>query len=293
MNKHDRTHFYKYVSANVAKLIITNQKLKWSCPQSFNDPFDHNFTFLDIESESFGDIFFSEFERLVFDSDDEIDVSSENGKLINTFRLSRDKLPREHFRKTLMKVRDSFIKTGKEALVLMESQFDEFVAKSRVLCLTEKNDNLLMWAHYGPSHTGAVLRLNVLEGSDLSLAKKVKYSSSFPLIANEAEWVSKLLCLVSFDDWERYFNAICTKSEDWLYEDEWRLSLYDDKNDPYGDEYKTYPQKVFGAIYLGLRMSDKDKSNIIDLAAKNLPHMEIWEVVIVNDAYKLEFNRMQ
>src|SRR6266849_6774114 len=38
--RHDRQHFYKYVSAKTAKAILTTRKLRWSSPVLFNDPFD-------------------------------------------------------------------------------------------------------------------------------------------------------------------------------------------------------------------------------------------------------------
>jgi len=44
---HDRDYFFKYVTKEVAKLIIKNHALRWSCPVDFNDPLDHRFAFID------------------------------------------------------------------------------------------------------------------------------------------------------------------------------------------------------------------------------------------------------
>ncbi len=38
--RHDRRVFYKYVTAEVAKIILTTRRLRWSSPLLFNDPFD-------------------------------------------------------------------------------------------------------------------------------------------------------------------------------------------------------------------------------------------------------------
>lgn len=38
--KHDRQYFYKYVSAEVAKIILARKELRWTSPLLFNDPFD-------------------------------------------------------------------------------------------------------------------------------------------------------------------------------------------------------------------------------------------------------------
>ena len=37
---HNRQFFYKYVTAKVAKIVLTTRKLRWSSPLLFNDPFD-------------------------------------------------------------------------------------------------------------------------------------------------------------------------------------------------------------------------------------------------------------
>src|SRR4051812_23527309 len=36
-------HFYKYVDADTAKIILKNSTLRWSAPSRFNDPFDVQF----------------------------------------------------------------------------------------------------------------------------------------------------------------------------------------------------------------------------------------------------------
>ena len=38
--RHDRRVLYKYVTAEVAKIILTTRRLRWSSPLLFNDPFD-------------------------------------------------------------------------------------------------------------------------------------------------------------------------------------------------------------------------------------------------------------
>jgi hypothetical protein len=35
-----RPYFYKYVTSEVAKLILVNRKVRYSAPSLFNDPFD-------------------------------------------------------------------------------------------------------------------------------------------------------------------------------------------------------------------------------------------------------------
>lgn len=38
--RHDRRFFYKYMTAETARIVLANRTLRWSCPVLFNDPFD-------------------------------------------------------------------------------------------------------------------------------------------------------------------------------------------------------------------------------------------------------------
>jgi hypothetical protein len=50
--KHDRDHFYKYMSGSTAKIVLKNRSLKWSPASAFNDPFDMQFDLhLDFDEE--------------------------------------------------------------------------------------------------------------------------------------------------------------------------------------------------------------------------------------------------
>ena len=40
---HQRTDFFKYMSFDTAKAVLTNQQLRWSPASLFNDPFDLQF----------------------------------------------------------------------------------------------------------------------------------------------------------------------------------------------------------------------------------------------------------
>lgn len=39
----DRLHFYKYMTAATAKIVLANKTIRWSAPSQFNDPFDIQF----------------------------------------------------------------------------------------------------------------------------------------------------------------------------------------------------------------------------------------------------------
>ena len=68
--------------------------------------------------------------------------------------------------------------------------------KLRVFCVSEVNDNILMWSHYAQYHRGVCIRLRVMPEVDNALcaAKKVIYTESPPSIPRVFE-------NLSLDDW--------------------------------------------------------------------------------------------
>jgi hypothetical protein len=44
--KHDRDHFYKYMSLETAMKVVASHSFRWSSPLHFNDPFDHQAGFI-------------------------------------------------------------------------------------------------------------------------------------------------------------------------------------------------------------------------------------------------------
>jgi Protein of unknown function (DUF2971) len=94
-----------------------------------------------------------------------------------------------------------------------------------VLSLTERSENLVMWAHYAAQHHGFVIGFNSehpwFETSDefrTNVLAKIRYVKERP---------AKGLKTITLDD--TYF----TKSQDWSHEEEWRvyrlLSLADQR----------------------------------------------------------------
>ena len=85
-----------------------------------------------------------------------------------------------------------------------------------VLSLSEKNDNALMWSHYGDCHKGICLELTVPLDNGLH---QVQYSKERPLVYfNDFDEATR--------DPDRFnrsiIRALMTKSDDWAYEAEWR-----------------------------------------------------------------------
>lgn len=132
---------------------------------------------------------------------------------------------------------------------------DEFIKLTRVLCLTEKPDNILMWAHYAASHTGFVVEFDQTNEffhqrrslkDEYGYLRKVKYEKEIPAIDPVSENITQ---------------HFLVKSEDWKYEQEWRMfALENDAINTITKDNNTYelytlPPNSIKRVILGCQTS--------------------------------------
>lgn len=135
--------------------------------------------------------------------------------------------------------RDAHVQGLQEALMMHERQ------SIGIVCLTEKPDNLLMWAHYAQNHEGFVVGFDTehpffsKSSSGLGL-RKVKYSEKRPSLPKrmvEEEMLEQppinpfgFVSIFGFSSNNKFGYEYAdgddfrfVKSRDWGYEEEWRL----------------------------------------------------------------------
>jgi len=158
-----------------------------------------------------------------------------------------------------------------------------------VLSLTEKADNLLMWAHYAQQHTGFVIEFDAddlffhqrrSDSDEFGYLRKVNYSENRPNV---------VLTKVSSAD------IFLTKSKDWEYEQEWRIlrPLKDASETKIIDGESIHlfqvPSTCVTGVILGARMSDEKRKDIASTIANSsdLSHVSISEAVLDERKFKL------
>ena len=160
--KPTKMNFYKYTSFDTTKLIIQNKTIRWSSPLKFNDI--EECQFVPYSKESFEKANREYFDILIKIANGEnLDIDyhrlSEITKmLISIIRLSIDQ---NTFDAT--NIIDNVINFASNP----EADYREYINKGlirvfRILCVTAKFDNKLMWAHYGDQHYGCVIELSKL-----------------------------------------------------------------------------------------------------------------------------------
>jgi len=178
---------------------------------------------------------------------------------------------------------------------LAQEKIHEFSSQQMgVLCLSERYDDLLMWAHYADCHKGFVIEFDSnspffhqrrSENDSLRHLQAVIYSKERPAIT-----------LADTDMNELFL----TKSEHWAYEKEWRMivGLADaDKVMSNGNEeicLYEFPADAIKSVFVGARMNADVAAALIENVNNDssLGHLSIFKAKVHSTNYDLVFEQV-
>ena len=193
MEANKLAHLYKYCPWNeYTKKILWNDELYLSSADKFNDPFD-SCVMVNLAGSN------EEWVKVITD--------------IHTEPLKR-KLTQEEeneWRKRIHLMDTDELKDDRKSFV--ENYIMEYSRKhTGVCCLSGKEDNILMWSHYAKDHTGICLEFDY-SNPVLLPARKVTYEGDYPKMN-----------ILDFRDKDKIIDLYFIKSNDWKYENEYRIS---------------------------------------------------------------------
>lgn len=295
---HHRDYFYKYMTSDTALAVLENCSLRWREPRQFNDPFDHQMSFrFPYTQAQFITGLAEEVERLVY-SDDESEFVKETrlSLVIQMLRARREFISKDKILPTL----HQGVAKSAERFQQYQSDINSLIAndlnRSRVLCVSENNDNVVMWSHYAASHTGACIRLQCIEEIDntLLMAKPVNYEDSFPVFPSLQDHIKDLTGEKPIDFVKLIYRIPYIKHKHWSYENEWRVHIphEEPENENGFNDWRENP-RVFGAMYFGCRISPKDMYKLMQIVGVKYPHMELYSSHQSDKEFKIEFNRIK
>jgi hypothetical protein len=200
---------YKYCDTRGAD-ILRKLRLKITPPNRFNDPFE-------FAPRMKPSVRRREARRLVRDKGSEralFEKMTAQGQFTGNFKKFK-KLVRPQRGKMVQAVVAGYADVAadfrRDFIDLVSSEFG-------LLCLSAVRDNILMWSHYGRSHTGLVIGLDgrhaLLSSNELKLVE-VEYRK-------ERVEMGYLAASRSRELEEQIKSCIRRKSPQWSYECEWR-----------------------------------------------------------------------
>jgi hypothetical protein len=274
----DRLHFFKYCSADVAKLILRNRTLRWSTPQTLNDPFDVQFDMgIKVTKEEMRD---PALEKLwaVYSGHSAAPVVGLLGVLMSKLASVTIRLSKDQFLEAFAPAIEEGYDRALESLPRLHRETADILADVKLLCLSAEPDVNLMWAHYSDSHRGVVLRFRSIPGLDnpYGMAKPVNYVDQIPELFGKEFMIDMFAGLASIDTATIMDKLIYTKSSDWSYEKEWRINAGSGRDASAPFELVPFGTNDIDGVIFGLRSSDGDRAEITQLV-QGYPNVELFQ----------------
>ena len=158
----------------------------------------------------------------------------------------------------------------------------------RVVCLSETYESMLMWSHYAQNHTGYCIEY-CFDECDMV------YKHLYPVkYTNDRYTVSKKDMINENTEW--IYKTTCRKSDVWSYEKEWRIvtanfnKIMPEKLKYPDGKYVFDLKNNIKAFYLGAKISENNKSEIIQFARNN--GIIIYQMLLSNESYALKAERI-
>lgn len=295
---------YKYLSYDGAIKTITNQSVRFATPAALNDPFDANVeSLLGYSPVELVNLTIAEFFRTLSNSPETLSNvlgdSPEQLQMLSSTIQSAPKSVRDQFLNSVcaeMILNDDpqilrSIERFLEDVKLIQSNF----RNAAVFCTTRSYKNKLMWAHYAEQHRGVVLGFSPDYENDsfLRLLRPISYSNNRPQFMKSVLDLSLGGSKPTAEELERlWYELLYTKSPEWSYEEETRVVIPNEVPVGQSATFLKYQARELSHLFLGCRMSDTSRNQIIDMARALNPHVEISLAVLANDSYEMKFEHL-
>lgn len=287
--------FFKYVTADTAKIVLESGARRWSSPLLFNDPFDVQFDLhVEYDAKKLVSLIREELWE-IYSGRKELVPANAIGRMFKWFLTRVPGLTREQLfvgQKLEELMRQSIQKT-EELVPELQAHQRLLLKDAKLFCVSEVHDNILMWSHYTRDHTGAVLEFDTDKDTEspLTRAEKVVYSKAMPRLRTQADMVRFFSGQSRMDQNVIMHNSIYTKASDWSYEREWRVWLPGTEPTKQTLDIE-YTREELVAIYFGCRMSEDNQIGLRELAARLFPHASIHRARKSEREFILEFEQI-
>lgn len=242
-------YLYKYRPFNKHTIkIVLNNEIYFSNPKDFNDPFDCQIV-LDF-SESKKD--WAEIIR-------------------NKLKEENPRIPDEKI-DSLIQYYFKSINTDKEVEEKFHKIRDELMKNISMYCLSEVNNDILMFSHYADSHKGICLEFDASGGTIFSKALRVNYVNVYPKVK-----------FTKSNFYEQGKTMLLTKFDTWSHEKEWRIV-----NFKTGSGIRRFPPEKLTGIILGCQFPDSELDFIFKILKSRMQKINLYQAKKVK--YKFLLN---
>jgi len=243
---------YKYEAFSAQSLLnLKSQVIYFGSPLQFNDPYDCALT-----------------PNLLEPTDAEVEsirgIYLENPGLSERARNEFETFGTRQLRSALMRA----------ARAGFRHTVEEFLEQRGVACFSERNDDLLMWSHYGGGYKGFCLEFDS-SADALQNVQQVRYVPALPAL--------DLSTVLLSNDFHPIQELFCTKSTAWSYEREWRAI-----HNVAGTQF-CYPPEALTGVYFGPDIDRQSLEVICLILAGQNEHVRFWRGRRSNTEFRVQF----
>lgn len=184
---------------------------------------------------------------------------------------------------------------------LESSRYINYRQDTWLCSLSKVDDAFLMWSYY-TNHKGVCIGIDIDKAHEYLKNLSMIYVDCPEIEVKYRDIIEKPNFFKGFGDFYHY--QIETKSKDWQHEQEVRLCIY--KPHPWvmkllphqvskecipREEVRAFPEigcECFVSISLGVNMPEEEKKRIIRLAWKINPDIEVYQMKVDTNAFKLD-----
>ena len=249
------------------KMIEENQ-IFFSSAALLNDPFDSTIPL------RFDKLSNHDWEKLYFEK------SKQNHPQLN--RAQRKNLSKEVVAKAQYK---------KDVMI---SEYKKFqLEKNRtdfgIFSLSEEKDNIIMWSHYSESHKGFCVGFNVKKLYEylIKICLSSRGEEVFDIFKVEYEEFYPILIPSKLSSMEFVIKPLITKSDKWIYENEFRILLIGKTN-----TILVLPENIIEEVILGCNINSEDRNGIVEILKSKNENIKLFQSKISEEKYSLEFDEI-
>lgn len=275
---------FKYVTREVARIILANQTMRWSAPSLFDDPLDVARSFdLGFPLQELEDALAEELNAIYLSRD--VEEFEGNPLFYAIAKHFIESGTEEQFKNFLLQTQNLFqagLVASEKHLEALNEDWKEMLPQMRLLCFSKRMDIIPMWATYGENHKGVVLEFHPQTSSDSRwlLAEPVTYTDEPFQMATPKEWARSALGIEKIDHSKIFQRYGCVKTTNWAYQEEVRVfsfkRSYETGN--YSD-YKFVPSDL-KKIYFGYQCPDESVQAILALLQHDFSHVTPYRCYI-------------
>jgi hypothetical protein len=283
--------------------VIENLTIRFSRPNDFNDPFESYPSLGGIKELAGEETYYNENLKDRFDSIQNESILKHLPPIVKIAEEFKDSVSKMTLGEAALKIAgidNIFKKVITEYPDKVEDHIASIINRDfnnrfGILCLSEKQDNLIMWSHYAMNHEGFVIGFDSKSvyfdqrknDSDLiRILTKVEYKEERPELKlyNSGKTGYDLAAyLIKF--------ALLTKSTHWIAEQEWRMIIDIRTADVIkGNVYLfKFPVSMITSLYFGVKMGNELKVRIIQACRDQKIDVPIFETYRDPKKYAIKF----